>query len=355
MLHTTSNASPFSESLKDLKTYADGLPNTRMLATAKVTAMVALNMRWERLMVDRELPESPLPQVAQLIADARSQLQAWAEAAFIEGDSPADLDGPADQMEERHHDLFQDLWMNFDESDYEDRIARYVHRLRINDLSGDFLAGRRCIDFGCGHGNFLHALIREGADSGVGIDYGEGSIRYAIAARDRLGVPERQLSFRVESVYEVEEPDESFDLALQNGVFHHLDDEDRAYREAHRVLRPGGWLWVYTDGQGAVSHELWDASVHILRGVPHGFILSVLDSLGVEVNKRYHLGDGLNAVYRHTTWEELTARMERLGFGEFRRLIGGFPTDFDHDVIEQDPYGVEKFGSGDLRLLAQKV
>ncbi len=121
------------------------------------------------------------------------------------------------------------------------------------------------------------------------------------------------------------------------------------------MLKPGGWFWVYTDGQGAVSHELWDASVHILREVPHEFILEVLDSLGVEVNKRYHLGDGLNAVYRHTTWEELTARLERLGFGEFRRLVGGFPTDFDHDVIEQDPYGVEKFGSGDLRLLAQKV
>jgi hypothetical protein len=57
-------------------------------------------------------------------------------------------------------------------------------------------------------------------------------------------------------------------------------------------------------------------------------------------------------VYRHTTWEALTARLSKLGFGEFRRLVGGFPTDFDHDAIASDRYGAAKFGSGDLRLLA---
>jgi hypothetical protein len=80
-----------------------------------------------------------------------------------------------------------------------------------------------------------------------------------------------------------------------------------------------------------------------------------LDYLNIETGKRYHLGDGLNATYRHETWEGLTERLSMFGFGNFRRLVGGFPTDFDHDVIVQDRYGREKFGEGDLRLLAQKV
>jgi hypothetical protein len=84
-------------------------------------------------------------------------------------------------------------------------------------------------------------------------------------------------------------------------------------------------------------------------------VLEVLDFLGVETNKRYHLGDGLNATYRHTSWADLVARLEGYGFAEFRRLTGGFPTDFDHDVLEADPYGREKFGEGDIRLLARKA
>ncbi|MEJ7786232.1 MAG: class I SAM-dependent methyltransferase [Solirubrobacteraceae bacterium] len=351
---TTLTEKPYLPDLATLKAYADTLPDTRMLAVAKVTAMAIMNMRWEAIMVDRKFPNHPWPHAQRLVQEAHQTLAGWSEAAFIEGPS-APLGTPSDQMEERHHDLFQTLWVNFTEADYEDRIARYGHRLKINDLADGFLQGKRVMDFGCGHGNFLHACLRAGASSGLGIDYGEESIRYSLAARDRLGVDSDTLEFRVESVYQTSVPDASVDVAIQNGVFHHLDDEDGAYREVHRVLRPGGCFWIYTDGAGAVSHDLWDAAVHVLRNVPYDAVLEVLDFLGVETNKRYHLGDGLNAVYRHTTYEDFVERLAGYGFGAPRRLTGGFPTDFDDDVLAADPWGREKFGSGDIRLLVQKL
>jgi SAM-dependent methyltransferase len=338
----------------DLERFADSIPNTRMSAVAKVTALSVMNMRWETVMVDRELRDHPFPLAERFIQDARTQLEAWSQARFIEGESDEPF-GPPPAMEDRHHDLFQTLWVNFSPDDYRDRVARYDHRLQINGLADGFLEGARCIDFGCGHGNFAHALRNVGATHVLGIDYGEESIEYATAARDRLGVPATEIAFRHESIYECSEPNESYDFALQNGAFHHLDDEDAAYRQAHRVLKPGGWMWIYTDGADAVSHDLWDASVRMLSEIPATFVLAVLDFLNVETNKRYHLGDGLNATYRHTSWDELTNRLGRLGFGDFRRLVGGFPTDFDHDVIGADPWGREKFGEGDLRLLARKV
>ncbi len=171
-----------------MKQAADALPNSRMYVIAKVTTLVLLNMRWERIMVDRNFPEHPWPHVQRLVGDARSQLEAWREADFIEGPSDP-LGRVRERMEARHHDLFQDLWVNFSESDYEDRIARYRHRLEINGLAEGFLAGKRVIDFGCGHGNFLHACLGAGAAGGLGIDYGEASIAYANATRNRLGVP----------------------------------------------------------------------------------------------------------------------------------------------------------------------
>ena len=345
---------PYVADLEELKAFADTLPSSRMMTIAKVTAMALMNMRWERIMVDREFGEHPWPHAQRLTQQARAQLEAYAEASFIEGES-APLGQVSQEMEERHHNLFQALWVNFSESDYEDRIERYVHRLRINNIGAGLLEGRRVIDFGSGHGNFLHAMLREGASAGLGIDFGEDSIRYALAARDRLGLPAERLDFRVGSVYDTGEPAESYGFAVQNGVFHHLDDEDAAYREVYRTLEPDGWFWIYTDGAGAVSHDLWDASVHVLREVPHEAVLEVLDFLGVETNKRYHLGDGLNAVYRHTTYDDFIERLEGYGFGNPRRLVGGFPTDFDHDAIEADPWGREKFGDGDIRVLVQKL
>jgi hypothetical protein len=192
--------------LDELERTAEALPNTRMHVIAKVASLAVMNMRWERIMVDRTFNEHPWPHAQRLVADARAELQAWSEAAFIEGPSEL-LGGVSDGMEDRHHDLFQDLWVNFSEPEYEDRVARYSHRLEINGLADGFFAGKRVIDFGCGHGNFLHACLRAGAASGVGIDYGEESIAYAAAARDRLGVSPQQLEFRTASVYASGEPD----------------------------------------------------------------------------------------------------------------------------------------------------
>ena len=291
--------------------------------------------------------------VDTLIDQAISTIEAWHDIAFIESEDSG-IGIKQDKMEAMHQDLFQKLWVNFNLQEYEERILRYEHRLSVNGLDRRF-HGLRGIDFGCGHGNFAHAFIRKGAGFVLGIDYGADSIRFATAARDCLGIGSDRIAFKESSVYETGEPSQSFDFAVQNGVFHHLDEEDRAYSEVHRVLKSGGNFWVYTDGAGAISHDLWDASRQILADVPADLIIEQLAALNISTGKRYHLGDGLNAIYRHTTWEELTARLGRIGFGGFQRLIGGFPTDFDHDVIASDKFGVEKFGSGDLRVLCRKL
>ena len=40
-----------------------------------------------------------------------------------------------------------------------------------------------------------------------------------------------------------------YDFAIQNGVFHHLDNEDKAYREIYSVMKKSAYLWFYTDGE----------------------------------------------------------------------------------------------------------
>lgn len=205
---------------------------------------------------------------------------------------------------------------------------------------------------GCGNGNFCIALLRCGASFAAGVDYGEKSISYARNASRELGLSKKTV-FKPESVYKTTFKDNTFDFAIQNGVFHHLNDEEKAIREARRILKKGGWFWYYTDGEGGISYDLWDTSVYILRKVPILFIENVLKSMNVKRDKIVHMMDGLSATYAHTSWDKITQKLARNGFGDFRRLTGGFNTDFDLDRIKVDPYGKEKFGEGDLRILCQ--
>ena len=345
----------YIEDVSKLEEEVNKVPSTHLMALGKVLMLINLNMRYELIMVDHDLDVHPYELVKKLIWDAQKFWQTWKSMAFIEDDAKGVLSLREAKMEEKHLNLFQSLWVNFNKKDYDKRIERYEYRLDINGLGDGFLNGMRCIDFGCGHGNFSHALLKKGASYVYGLDYGERCIEYANKARDVLGIAIDKLTFEVGSVYEVGQPDNSYDFAIQNGVFHHLDNEDAAYKEVWRVLKPGGWFWIYTTGDNSIACDLWRTSTNILNSVPHSFVVSVLDQLNLKVGKRYHLGDGLNATYRRTNWKDFTARLKGYGFGNFRRITGGYSTDFDHDVIAADKYGVEKFGAGDLRLLAQKL
>jgi len=344
--------------LKDidlLKKDAEQIPNTHLYSFIKVLMLVNLNMRYELIKENRNLEEHPYTLVQKLVNNARTFLAMWQEISFVEDNSHELEMLKKLQLEEKHQELFQKLWVNFSVDDYEDRIKRYEYRLDINDLGSGFIKGFKCIDFGCGHGNFAHALIRKGAARVLGLDYGEDNIDYANNMRDKLNISKDKIEFNFSSVYNTKQSKESYDFAIQNGVFHHLEDEEKAYKEVWRVLKNKGWFWVYTTGAGAIANDLWEASTHILKDIPHDFVINVLDNLNLKVGKRYHLGDGLNATYRRTTWKDITKFLTDIGFGNFRRLTGGYPTDFDHDVIQADKYGVEKFGEGDLRFLAQKI
>ncbi|MDF1750830.1 MAG: methyltransferase domain-containing protein [Alphaproteobacteria bacterium] len=339
--------------LQDLKRLAADLPRTRFMALARSEALIRRNMGWEALQYDQALPEHPFVLTHALVERAIGDLEAARKIAFCDGGLPLDHDPREQTMEEEHQDLFQSLWTQFDADQYRDRITRYDDRLRFNGMEKGTFDGMRIVDMGCGHGNFDHALLNAGASEVVGVDYGSDSIRYAEAARDKLGVPVSRLRFIHATVYDVPEESGSFDAAVQNGVFHHLDDEDRAYREMHRLLKPGGIAWIYTEGEGSIARDLFHVSVQILADVPAKLVQDHLAHLGFSINKRYHLGDGLKAVYRATSWADITGRLTAIGFGDFKRLIGGFDTDLD--VTDADPYAAEKFGEADIRILAKKL
>lgn len=155
--------------------------------------------------------------------------------------------------EEQHKILFNKLWCLYNLNEYKkDRIQRYIQRIKINNLV-KYIKGKKIIDFGCGHGNFLIACYMLGAKECVGIDYGKDSINFAKNICRKLKIPKKSVKFFKTEVYNSHQKNEYFDFAIQNGVFHHLRNEKKAYLEVKRVLKPNGYFWVYTDSGSVVT------------------------------------------------------------------------------------------------------
>lgn len=343
----------YHAALENIERFCLSVPNTPMLAQAKVMAMITLNMEFEERYLNHRFHTCPYPILTQMITETSATLQTWRNLDYLQSPG-ASLEDDQSELEDRHQELFQGLWDKFSPESYSRRIERYDHRLHINSL-GPFVKDKKCIDFGCGHGNFAHSMINMGAKSVYALDFGESNIRFATKARDRIGLTKEQIDFQLHSVYETPCKSNHFEFATQHGVFHHLENPENAYREVHRVLKPKGWFWVFTEGSGGIYHHLWELSVKVLKPIPCSFVLNILDRLCLTEEKRYYLGDRLMAEYKFSTWEGIISMLNSIGFDNARRLKGGYETDFDADRLQKELYSKELFGEGDLRLLIQKI
>ncbi len=101
----------------------------------------------------------------------------------------------------------------------------------------------RVLDVGCGPGSITVGLARWVPDGEVvAIEPGGDILDTARAAVVEAGVD--NVVVAEGSVYELDYPDDSFDVAYAHQVLQHLTDPVGALREMARVVRPGGYVAV---------------------------------------------------------------------------------------------------------------
>jgi ubiquinone/menaquinone biosynthesis C-methylase UbiE len=102
-------------------------------------------------------------------------------------------------------------------------------------------ANLRGLDVGCGQGAYVQRMRELGYDAS-GIDWSAGQVAIASRKFEREGI------VQVGSALAIPAPDDSFDFVYTINVLHHLpsvEDQQRAFHELFRVLRPGGTLFVH--------------------------------------------------------------------------------------------------------------
>ena len=111
------------------------------------------------------------------------------------------------------------------------------HMLRY---MGD-VRGLRILDLGCGEGGYARALAAAGAQV-TAVDCSEAAIRYAREQAAREGLPIACHQRNSNDLFGM--ADASFDVVLSSMMLMDVEDLDGTLREAVRVLKPGGRMFV---------------------------------------------------------------------------------------------------------------
>ncbi|MGY0610900.1 class I SAM-dependent methyltransferase [Luteimonas sp. A501] len=146
------------------------------------------------------------------------------------------FDGHADRYRELHRDSVRG---SGEEPDY---FAAYKIDWIAKALpAGDAATGLRILDFGCGIGTSIPHLQRNFTGARIiGVDVSGRSIAMAREAHPAV-------RFDMIEGERIPLPDASIDVAFAACVYHHLVPSERARwtAELHRVLRPGGRLFIF--------------------------------------------------------------------------------------------------------------
>lgn len=122
------------------------------------------------------------------------------------------------------------------------------------------------LDLGCGYGFFLQGMDERGAKT-YGIDSSEEALLEA-KGRTKGGLflgSSDKLPFR----------DESFDAITAFDVIEHVRNYEAALREAHRVLKPSGMIYIITLNSSSLLRFLLGGSWSWYSDPTHKHVFSV--------------------------------------------------------------------------------
>lgn len=100
------------------------------------------------------------------------------------------------------------------------------------------------LDVGCGVGGAARTLAAEFGCHVTGLDITEAYCQAAEMLTDYVGLSD-EVTFRQGNALKLPFDDQTFDVVWMQHMSMNIENKERLYNEAHRVLRPGGRLAFY--------------------------------------------------------------------------------------------------------------
>jgi len=187
----------------------------------------------------------------------------------------------------------------------------------------------KTIDAGCGFGKWVIFLSNRGYNI-TGIDNNE----YAIS---KLNEYNSALNIKQGDILNFEYPDDYFDAYISMGVVEHFEEGPLpALKEAHRILKPNGLIFLSTPTVNIIRKLFGQFTLDLINKIP-GIFQLILKLFGNTMAKNSKISIGNGKKYKHFieyrfSISELQAFLEDSKFKIIETLPHDFPGSKDNAI-----------------------
>ena len=250
---------------------------------------------------------------------------------------------------------YGNLFKEFSSLSYWDEPVNLLEqRLVRNGISLPEIQNKSVLDSGCGGGRYSVAWRLLGANRVVGVDI--SPINIVDAARRVELAKLEEVSFKEGNVLDLPLDEGEFDIVFSNGVLHHTTDWKKGIAELMRVLKPGGWGWLYLiENPGGVFWDVIEILRVVMKNEDKARSRAALQQINMPANRIFYMLDHVMVpINLRLSPAEIEDCLRSCGAVNIRRLARGADIDRIEWISRGEQYAVERFGVGENRYVFSK-
>lgn len=247
---------------------------------------------------------------------------------------------------------YGDLFKDFDPEKYYKETPEILKtRLERNEVYPDDLNTKSVLDVGCGDGKYSLAWKQLGARTVTGVDFSEKAISIANERVRDFGV-----DYKIDNALNLSIDDNAFDIVYCYGVLHHTADPKQGISELVRVMKTGGFGWVYIiERPGGFYWDIVEILRVVMKDVDVNYARKVLSLLNVPPKKIFRTLDHVLApINIRMTEGDIEKTLKKAGAKDIKKMKRG--TDFDRieKIYQREPFAELKYGVGHNSFIFSK-
>lgn len=345
------NYKKFERSINDLKLFLKKFKASHINNYAKIISLSYLTVESEKIFNNPE-NNKPIKDIISIIANTKILFISLSAFSNFQDDNQFKKEMNKD-FKNFHKNLWQDIWPNYNNlKQFKDLIEYRGKRIDFNNVKSEF-KNKSFIDFGCGNGSTAFSFLLRGAKKAHLIDFGQKNILAAKKWAKLLKL--KNLTFEVADIINYKSK-KKYDFVICSAVLHHLKTKKEMQKTLNniaKVCNKNAFFYVFVRGKGGIRYAIQDLCKDVIGKVDNSFIEKILLDLNLSRSKITHLVDWHKAIYLQCSEKEFENMLIKSGFKKFKRLKGPHKNDSDINQIKKHKYSHIKFGTGELRYLAQ--